>query len=198
MWREKKNVRENERWWKRRTLPHGCLPSSQCPYHMLLFSHTGLREASHRHLEARRLTTSQFIKKKHKKNSMLTENLGSQTASPEPWNTESPKIAWFQQHLDGIITITWLESPICFISTSLRPTTGSCANPSLAAQRRLSRYNPLTVVWHWADPVRRTTGGICLFSISYQVLLEHLAAFCATQPFANSGSDASQKRWVTN
>jgi len=31
-----------------------------------LFSHTGLREASHGHLETRRLATSQFIKNKQK------------------------------------------------------------------------------------------------------------------------------------
>lgn len=56
---------------------------------LLLFSHTGLREASHGHLEARRLTTSQFIKNKQK-NSMLPGKLGSRTTSPELEDTESP------------------------------------------------------------------------------------------------------------
>lgn len=104
---------------------------------LLLFSHTGLREASHGHLEARRLATSQFIKNKQKTACLLRNQaviLQVQSLSLR-----------FQQHYGGIITITRLESPICFISTSLCPTTGSCANPSLAARRRLSRYNPLSV-----------------------------------------------------
>lgn len=66
------------------------------------------------------------------------------TLRTRPGDTESLQFPRFQ-HLDGIITITWLETPICSISTSLYPTAGSCANPSLADKQRLSHYNPLTV-----------------------------------------------------
>lgn len=127
------------------TLPHGCLPQLTVPIsHCCCFL---TQACEKRHTDIQKLEDSRqaSLSKTNKKQHAYTEKLGSRTTSPELEDTESPQIPWFPQHFCGIITITWLEWPICFISTSLCPTTGSCANPSLAARRRLSHYNPLTV-----------------------------------------------------